>query len=471
MRALVVAVVIGACHPVPDGITDVGLDAMADEPDAAPPPSRDLRNPINAGPDPFITFHDGNYYLATTQGDALRIWKAPSLGRLAVAEPITVWQDSDPSRNQHIWAPSFYLIDGHWYLYYTADDGIDEHHRIYALESAGTDPLGPYHFKAKLEAPNALGRWAIDPEILEQGGNRYLVWSGAGTQGHNLIYIAPLSNPWTVSGPRIYLNAAGGCAEVREAPAILQRGGTTRLVYSSCDTGKPDYQLHMLTIPTTSDPMLAASWSQYPIPMLRSKPELGVFGPGSCAFFQSPDGTEDWIVYHAKNTSQFTYDGRTTRAQRLEGGTVNFGTPVSANGAHALPSGDPGLGTHAINDGEATYTGSWSYYSTCGNQCLYGDDHGSVERGATATYSFTGTQIAFYAVRDAGNGIAAFSLDGGPETMRDTYAAIRQGAQPIYVSPKLDPGVHQLRVRVTGDHVAGSAGAAISIDRAEVYVD
>jgi GH43 family beta-xylosidase len=471
MRAFVL--LLAACNATPSATVDIDAAPQTQSDGDPPPPSpRVMRNPLNAGADPFMTYFDGNYYLSTTQGDALRIWKSPSLAGLAFAEPVTVWQDTDPSRNRDLWAPSFYLFDGHWYLYHTADDGIDEHHRIYALESAGIDPLGPYHFKAKLEAPNAQGLWAIDPEILEQNGNRYLVWSGAGARGHNLLYIAPLSNPWTVSGPRIYLNAAGGCPEVREAPAIIKHDGTTRLVYSTCDTGKPDYQLWALTIPSTADPMKAASWSQYGIPLLHGNPDHGVFGPGSCAFFKSPDGTEDWIVYHAKNTAQYTYDGRTTRSQRIDwSNALDFGMPVPVNGAFVLPSGDPGLGTQTINDDLVTYSGTWAAYTTCGKQCLESDDHGSSEAGATATYSFSGAQIALYAVRDAGNGIAALSIDGGPETMRDYFAPVRQGAQPIYTSPKLAPGPHILHVSVTGQHAAGSAGAAISIDRAEVYVD
>ena len=469
-RALALLTVVAACDAAvePDPFAS---DASIGGDDAPPPARHEFRNPLNAGPDPFMTFYGGNYYLMTTQGDALRVWKAPSLAGLAVAPPTTIWQDSDPSRNRDVWAPSLYLFDGRWYVYYTADDGVDDHHRIHVLESAGDDPLGPYHYKAKLEPYNGLNTWAIDPDVFEQNGVRYLVWSGAGQQGHNIIYVAPLANPWTISGPRVYLSAAGGCPEVREAPSMIQRDGTTHLVYSTCDTGKPDYQLWMLTIPMTSDPMLASNWGQYPIPMLRGKPELGVFGPGSNGFFKSPDGTEDWIVYHAKNTSEFTYDGRTTRAQRLDwSNNLNFGTPISVDGPQALPSGDPGLGTISLDDADATFSGDWTPYPSC-TQCFDGGDHGSTQAGATATYAFTGTQIAIYAVRDAGNGIAAFSIDGAAETTRDTYAAIRQGAQPIYISPRLPLGHHELRIRVTGTKGSASSGIAIGVDRADVFGD
>jgi len=356
-----------------------------------------FRNPLGTGPDPYLTYYAGNYYLATTQGDAVRMWKAPSLGELLVAPATTIWQDSDASRNQQVWAPAFYLINGHWYVYYTADDGVDDHHRSYVIESAGTDPLGPYHFKGALVPPGA-DNWEIDPALLQQNGRLYLVWSGAGTEGHNLIYIAPMSDPWTISGPRTYLPASGGCSEVREAPSILQHGGTTFLVYSACDTGKPDYQLWMKSIPTTADPTVAANWHQYPNAVFTRNDSTGVYGPGSNGFFTSPDGTEDWIVYHGKNTSTYTYDARTTRAQKFSwnaDGTPNFGSPLAAGATQNLPSGDPGSGNYWINDtntssggGSVAYSGAWTAYPSCGVQCFWSDDHGSNAVNATATFTF-----------------------------------------------------------------------------------
>ncbi|HEY5921394.1 MAG TPA: hypothetical protein VIV11_06975, partial [Kofleriaceae bacterium] len=123
----------------------------------------------------------------------------------------------------------------------------------------------------------------------------------------------------------------------------------------------------------------------------------------------------------------------------------------------------------ASGPGGVGFSPGWIAYSTCGVQCFKGDDHGSTQTGATATFTFTGTQIALYAVRDAGNGIAGFSLDGRPEVLRDSFAPIRQGEQPIYVSERLPLGTHELRVRVTGQRNGASAGHAIGIDRAEVF--
>ena len=50
-------------------------------------PRGKFQNPINGGADPWLVFHDGNYYLTTTQGDAIRMWKAPTLAGLNADDP------------------------------------------------------------------------------------------------------------------------------------------------------------------------------------------------------------------------------------------------------------------------------------------------------------------------------------------------------------------------------------------------
>ncbi|MFE3518248.1 glycoside hydrolase family 43 protein [Streptomyces sp. NPDC059166] len=440
-----------------------------------------FRNPLNAGPDPFMTHWQGNYYLTTTQGGSIRMWRSPSLGTLSTADPITVWTDSDPSRNRNIWAPEFYRFGDRWYLYYTADDGVDDHHRLYVLESDRDDPAGPYHFKAKLAPPNHADDFAIDAGILQLNGRLYLAYSGINPYQHNGLNIAPMSNPYTVSGGAVAIDGAGGCPEVREGPEFLYRNGRVWMTYSTCDTGKPDYQVWMKSMPLTADPLVPGNWTQHQGAVFSRADDRGVFGPGHHAFFRSPDGTEDWIVYHAKTTSVNTYTNRTTRAQKFTwraDGSPDFGRPLAMGATQDLPSGDPGSGNYWINDdgrssgaGSLTYTGAWNSGTGCGTQCFWGDDHWSDQAGATATFTFTGTRIALLSVKDTGNGYAAISVDGGAEQRVDLHNSIRVGEASQYLSPRLAAGRHTLRVRVTGEHNSQSGASFVSIDRAEVYVN
>lgn len=305
-------------------------------------PVGSFKNPINPGPDPWMTFFEGNYYLTTTQGDRIRMWKAPLVAELKSARPVTVWQDQDPNRSDGIWAPEFHFISNRWYLYYTAMAAtkVDTTHRMHVLESEDTNPLGPYHYKGRLFDPQ-VDLYAIDGSVFQQPGDGrwYFIW--AAHPGHR-IRIARMANPWTLEGRSVQLEASGfGCEEVREGPVVLRRNGRLFLTYSACDTGKPDYKIGMLIADERADVMNPASWVQFPHPVFERNDAAGVFGPGHHGFFQSPDGTEDWIVYHAKTASNYTYSGRSTRVQEFKwkaDGTPDFGKPLPLDAILNEPS-------------------------------------------------------------------------------------------------------------------------------------
>ncbi len=300
-------------------------------------------NPLNGSADPTLTYVNGNYYLATTLGDRIGIWRSPRLAGLATAGETTVWRDGDPSRNQQMWAPALYRFGQRWYIYYTASNGTDAAHRNYVIESDGDDPLGPYHFKARIADH---GEYAIDGEPFVHNGQMYFAWAGPGRGmgGPAQLYLQRMDTPWSVTGSRVALPASGGCTEVREGPTGLRGASRLFLVYSSCDTGKPDYQLWMKSIANGADPLVPANWLQHAGPVFWRNDAAGVYGPGHNGFFKSPDGSEDWIVYHGKTSSAYTYAGRTTRAQKISwnaDGTPNMGRPYALGAALTPPAGDP----------------------------------------------------------------------------------------------------------------------------------
>ena len=289
-------------------------------------------NPINAGPDPYLEYFEGNYYLATTQGDCIRLWKSSTSAGLKTAQPVVVWRAHTPSRSHGLWAPEFHYLNHHWYLYYTAmaANNDDESHRMHVLESAGRDPLGPYTYKGRWINPTN-DNYAIDGTVFQNPGTGlwYAIW--ASHPGH-VLTLAQLENPWTLHGSGVVIPAAGfGCEEVREGPQVLAHGDKLFLVYSACDTGKPDYMLGMLMASTNADLLKPGSWKQIHDPVFTRNDPAGVYGPGHNGFFKAADGT-DWIVYHAKTTPEYTYRGRTTRVQPFTwnaDGLPNFGKPIS----------------------------------------------------------------------------------------------------------------------------------------------
>jgi GH43 family beta-xylosidase len=327
---------------------------------AAPRSARStFRNPLKQdGADPCLTFHEGWYYLTTTTATDIRMRRARRMGELKDAPDQVVWKDDHPERFRDLWAAEFHRLDGdkgrepRWYLYYTASDGKegDTHHRMYVLESAGDDPRGPYTFKAKLKTDPEDARYAIDGTVLRlPDGRLYFLWCGRPSPAGQGLYISRMANPWTLTGPRVYLSADGfGCPHVREAPVTLLRNGKVFLVYSACAADTPDYKLGLLRADATRDADLldTSSWKQHPTPVFARVDQHGVFGPGHCFFFRSPDGKEDWIVYHSKGGMAATYADRSTRAQRFTwkpDGTPDFGLPLSLATDIASPSGEPPL--------------------------------------------------------------------------------------------------------------------------------
>ena len=98
---------------------------------------RTFTNPLlPAGPDPWITYHEGYYYYTQTGGNRIDIWKVRNPVDLAHAERKTVWTPPpNGSYSKQIWAPEIHFLGGKWYVYFAADDGKNENHRLWVLGS------------------------------------------------------------------------------------------------------------------------------------------------------------------------------------------------------------------------------------------------------------------------------------------------------------------------------------------------
>lgn len=327
--------------------------ALVYQPTTAQTSDQTFHNPLNIfeGADPWLTYYDGYYYLSTTTGTSqLYMQKSATLAGLKVAKQELIYTETDPSRCCNMWAPEFRLFDGHWYFYYSAGtQNTLDNQRSYVLESAGTDPMGPYTYKARIFDP-ANDVWSIDGSVMQLNDKLYFLFS-SWTGSYQSLYIAPMSNPWTLSGSRVLLTQSQFEWEksgmfVTEGPVALQHEDKTFIIYSASFCGTDDYKLGMLTF-NGGDVLDAKSWVKNPEPVFQRSDENGVYAPGHNGFFKSPDGTEDWIVYHANdNAGDGCVGKRTTRVQKFTwnaDGTPNFGVPVSTKMDIPNPSGDTGV--------------------------------------------------------------------------------------------------------------------------------
>ncbi len=314
-------------------------------------------NPIRPrGPDPFMRYYNGFYYLVTTTWNStITMRRSATLAGIATAPDTVIFNLSSlPNGCCNMWAPEIHLLNGpsgqRWYLYYTASRNVSNYlptQRIHVLESAGLDPMGPYTFKADLLDPQNNNTWELDGSILQLNGQLYLV--GTYLEGSQPMFIRPMSNPWTASGTRHRLSTptfawetVGGA--VNEGPEVIQRNGQTFIVFSASHCSTPDYKLGLLTY-NGGDPLNQSSWVKSANPIFTRNDGGQAFGPGHNSFFKSPDGTEDWIAYHANDQINDGCDiNRTTRAQKFNwngNGTPNLGVPAALGTVLQSPSGEP----------------------------------------------------------------------------------------------------------------------------------
>ncbi len=313
-------------------------------------------NPLYGGADPWVIYHGGYYYLAQGTSTGIDIWKSDSLTHKG--EKYQVW--SAPRRGWNraqIWAPELHFIWGRWYIYYAASNGCNSTHRMGVLESQSDDPTGPYVDRGMLYTGDHIetgrnNRWAIDGTVLQLHNQLYFIWSGwEDERDIQYLYIAKMANPWSIATNRVRLcgncchewECVGGSRQGRglnEAPQVLVRNGRVFLIYSCSGSWEPTYKLGMLHMPAEADPMVPANWTKVAKPVFEGTD--AVFGVGHCSFTTSPDGHEDWIIYHAKKRRSHGW-ARDVRAQRFTwdpDGLPYFGRPVDPRIPQRRPSGD-----------------------------------------------------------------------------------------------------------------------------------
>lgn len=129
---------------------------------------RTLTNPLkHMGPDPWVVTRNGWYYYMNSTGSNLSIWKTQRIEDLANAEKVVVWTPpATGPYSKELWAPELHRMEGKWYIYFAADAGANEDHRVYAVENPADDPTsGTWTFKGKVS--DATDKWAIDATVLE----------------------------------------------------------------------------------------------------------------------------------------------------------------------------------------------------------------------------------------------------------------------------------------------------------------
>jgi GH43 family beta-xylosidase len=227
---------------------------------------------------------------------------------------------------------------------------------MYVVENASADPMqGDWILKGKVA--DSLDKWAIDGDVFEHKGQLYMIWSGweGDINFEQDIYIAKMKNPWTIEGNRVRISRPAynwekngdlkgnpSHVDVNEGPQILKHKNKLFIIYSASGCWTDFYALGMLTFTGKNNLLDSMQWKKSPAPVFVRSPENKVYAPGHNSFFKSPDGKEDWILYHANaEPGQGCGRNRSPRAQKFtwkRDGTPNFGEPIKTNVAIPIPS-------------------------------------------------------------------------------------------------------------------------------------
>lgn len=325
---------------------------------------------INLGGDPFVTYRDGWYYYMVT-GNSFFISKSRELNRVN-SNPVLVFSTADLGFNvKELWAPELHYLDGHWYIYFTAYDGdtagLAKNHRMYVLKSDTDDAQGSYTFMGQLKEVESdyigdsaysadtflPGHFAIDQSVFEWQGKLYAVWSGwkGYTNIAQRIYIAEMSDPYTLSGNRVELSrpeyayetysTAPGINEGPQ-PLISPDGGTLNLAFSVNLFTDSHYALGLLTLKDGGDPLNPDDWCKSDRPVFETSTENSTYSVGHCSFVPSPDGSDFYMIYHARRTDDSNASPREIRVKQFDwytDGTPCFGEPPAADEPVEIPSG------------------------------------------------------------------------------------------------------------------------------------
>ena len=322
-----------------------GLSCAADETTEATAQSeaKVIRNPVaDRAADPWVIRREGWYYYCYADRGGIRVHRSERLEEALEREGELIWR---PERGQAwsrgIWAPELHRLAGKWWVYFAADDGRNETHRMYVLESRTDDAQSRYDFRGQVKTQP--DRWAIDGTVLERKGKLYFLWSGwEGDENvAQNLYIAPMASPTEISGERVLISRPEYAWEkvdrplVNEGPEVLKHGERVFVIYSASGSWADHYCLGQLEL-AGEDPLKAESWVKKAEPVFAGTE--GVISPGHASFTVDAAG-QDWIVYHAARRPGAGWDrvGCMQPFGWTAEGEPDFGRPVAWGEAIAAP--------------------------------------------------------------------------------------------------------------------------------------
>jgi GH43 family beta-xylosidase len=265
--------------------------------------------------DPFVLQHEGHYYAYGTGSLSPEGWPFPVLHSTDLA----TWQQRGwalvPPGGDEFWAPEVAYDEGVFYMYYSARgiDGKDHQLRV----ATQTSPLGPFQDAGRVLVPDQP--FTIDAHpFRDQDGQWYLFYSrdfltlddpyrvGTGIVVDRLLDMLTLAGEprvvirphadWQLFKAQRSMYGAIYDWHTIEGPAVRLHNGRYYCFYSGGAWEHDNYGISYVVAEHVLGPYRLPSEDHQVL--LRSV--LGhVIGPGHNSFTTSPNGDQEYIVYHA----------------------------------------------------------------------------------------------------------------------------------------------------------------------------
>ena len=323
-------------------------------------------NPLEAGADPYVLKHRGEYYRYFSMGDKVWVNKSHTLtdaslwnnaGATCVHTAVFDNRDNEESwNNAHLWAPEVHYINGRFYLYYCADNKYKPKHHLFV--ATADNPYGPFvdTGEALVTSPHGLldgnnpagsglqdDAWAIDANVFvdnDQDSTIYITWSGP-PHTCQCIRIAKMETPTkidvntikTISLPERDWEKGDSSAEglssqpVNEGPFMFKKKNKYFIVYSASHSQTAHYCLGLLS---TTNPL--GEWVKEG-PVFEKNTGEEMYGVGHNCLVKGMNGIDDVNCYHYKTGTAVTWDDRMLAMSAIEWdkGEPNFGEPYKQN--------------------------------------------------------------------------------------------------------------------------------------------
>jgi len=263
--------------------------------------SRYFANPLYGGQDPFVCKGpDGMYYGVAESCDSrqIEVFCSPRLTDRGIRRIAFTAFESGPCSHD-LWAPEIWYLRGKWYIYFAGASGAGmanwSTHRMYVLEAE--QPMGPYRFLGELDLGEHM---SIDGTVLELPSGELIFVYMRKHEGENTLFMAPMSDPAHISGKPVLLSKPDYPweADINEGAFPIVRNGQVYLMYSANAAHLPQYCIALLHCLDPNDALNPKVWVKEQRPILVGTED--VIGPGHACIVPSPDGSEDYLVFHSK---------------------------------------------------------------------------------------------------------------------------------------------------------------------------